>query len=103
MSLDETLALPTGVLVALGILLVVELILLVVGLVAWARTPAEHMPPPNRWVWLAVVALVNIAGPLAFLLVRRNTRPAVVPAAPPAAHGTITDTVDLLYRREDGR
>lgn len=121
-DLDTILNLPTGVLVALGILVVAELTLLVIGLVAWAGTPDDRMPPPGRWVWLAIVGLLQLFGPIAFLLARRSharrfappspRRAGAMPSAADAAAAagaparpiqpSAEATADLLYgRRED--
>lgn len=111
MSLTELLDLPTGILIALGILVVVELTLLVIGVIAWTRTPDDRMPPPNRWAWLALVALVQIFGPVAFLLARRSheRRFGTAPGGEAQTGGeairrSAGSTADLLYgRREDTR
>lgn len=107
MTLDEILSLPTGMLVVLGILLVIELALLIVGVIAWAGTPEDRMPPPNRWLWLAIVLFLQILGPIAFLLLRRqHTRTTADASQPGTASGprrSASETADLLYGRpEDG-
>ena len=112
MTLDQVLNLPTGALVALAILLVLEIALLIVGVIAWAGTPEDRMPAPGKWLWLAIILFLQILGPIAFLLLRRQhgrymgveTGPATAPAAgvPGPTQRTATDTADLLYgRRED--
>ncbi|MBB1512597.1 PLDc_N domain-containing protein [Tessaracoccus sp. MC1627] len=110
MPLNQLLDLPTGVLVLLGVVIVIELALLIVGVVAWARTPDAQMPRPNKWVWLVLILFVQILGPITFLLVRRSeakyasaaVQPEALPGARHAASRTAADTADLLYgRRED--
>ncbi|MHA6509072.1 PLD nuclease N-terminal domain-containing protein [Tessaracoccus sp. Y1736] len=110
MTFDQLLNLPTGVLVLLGVVIVIELALLIVGVVAWARTPDAQMPRPNKWVWLVLILFVQILGPITFLLVRRSeakyasaaAQPEALPGARHAASRTAADTADLLYgRRED--
>lgn len=105
---DTILNLPPIALVALGILIVVELTLLVIGVVAWSGTPDDHMPPPNRWLWLAIVVLLQIFGPIAFLISRRSQAKYAMTddatPAPPAPRPSSDATVDLLYGpREDER
>ncbi|HZK04977.1 MAG TPA: PLD nuclease N-terminal domain-containing protein [Actinomycetaceae bacterium] len=78
-ALDGLLALAPVVLVLLGVLAVLQLTLLIVGLVAWARTPDGRMPPPNRWLWLAVILVFSLFGPIAFLLVRRSHQQNLAP------------------------
>lgn len=106
MSLDEIIALPAGILVVLGILLVIELALLIVGVIAWAGTPEDRMPPPSKWLWLALVLFLQILGPIAFLVVRRqharHTPDASQIGGAPAVPGqrrSASDTADLLYGR----
>jgi hypothetical protein len=113
MTLDQVLDLPTAALVALGILLVLEIALLIVGVIAWAGTPEDRMPPPNKWLWLAVVVLLQILGPIAFLVLRRQHGRYMGVETGPSSGGAAagntgptrraaTDTADLLYgRRED--
>lgn len=109
MTLDQLLDLPTGVLVLLGVVIVIQLALLVVGVVAWVRTPEAQMPRPNKWVWLVLILFVQTLGPITFLLVRRSeakyaaaARSEAVPGPRHAATRSPAETADLLYgRRED--
>ncbi len=102
-ELDQILSLPTGLLVLLGVLVVVELALLIIGVVAWTRTPDDRMPLPNKWLWLAVIVLVQIFGPIAFLILRRQraSYAAASATASPAPSGQVrrsaADAADLLY------
>lgn len=112
MTLDQVLDLPTGILVVLGIVLVIEVALLIVGVIAWAGTPEDRMPPPTKWLWLAIVLLIQILGPIAFLVLRRQhsrymgVEPGPgTPAgdAPGPVRRSATDAADLLYGGpEDG-
>lgn len=106
MTLDQLLELPVGLLVALGVILVAELALLVVGLIAWARTTDDRMPPPSKWLWLVLILVLQIIGPVIFLVLRRSTaHPAAASepsaAAPRARRATADDTADLLYGPRD--
>ena len=57
---------PDGpVLAVLAALAVVELGLAAVALWRWWRTPTERLSA-NRWVWLALIVLLSLVGPLAF-------------------------------------
>ncbi|MHA6525479.1 PLD nuclease N-terminal domain-containing protein [Tessaracoccus sp. G1721] len=104
MTLPEVLNLPVWLLIILGVVLVVELALLIVGVVSWARTPDAQMPRPNKWVWLVLILFVQIIGPVAFLLARRSEaryavapEPEALPGARHAATRTADDTANLLY------
>lgn len=109
MTLDQLLDLPTGLLVVLGVVILVELVLLVVGLIAWARTPDTHMPPPNKWLWLVLILFLQLLGPVIFLIARKVHARSVAAAgqqetAPPARHSARRTAADLLYGpREDDR
>ena len=113
MPLDQILDLPVWLLIILGVVLVVELAFLAVGVIAWARTPDDRMPRPNKWVWLVLILFVQIIGPVAFLLVRRSEaryaaaaveQPESLPGPRHAARNTASDTADLLYGpREDDK
>ena len=109
MPLDQILDLPVWLLIILGVVLVVELTLLAVGVIAWARTPDDRMPRPNKWVWLVLILFVQIIGPVAFLFARRSEARYAVAAEPEAKHGAVAprrsaaDTADLLYGKPEDR
>lgn len=114
-------------LVALGVVVLIDVALLVTALVVWARTPDGAIPAPNRWVWLAVL-LVQVVGPITFLVLRRRAAedararqelaaadasrtgatppPAATPGRPSAAgsagQSAAESTADLLYGSRDG-
>jgi len=50
-------------------LLLIELALLALAL--WDWVPRQRFRYLNRWVWLAIIVLVNTLGPLAYLLLGR--------------------------------
>ena len=89
---------PSGpVLAVLVIAVVVEVGLAATALWRWWRTPTERLSA-NRWVWLALIVLLSLVGPLAFLAAGR--RPA--PATDPRGAGTVRadDAVAALYGSE---
>lgn len=49
--------------------LVLELLLMVIALADWFRRERTKGP---RWVWLAVIVLLGILGPIAYLLFGRE-------------------------------
>jgi hypothetical protein len=51
-------------------LLLIELALLALGLWDWVHR--QRFRYLNRWVWLAIIVLINILGPLAYLLLGRE-------------------------------
>ena len=78
-----------------------QLLLAVVALVVWWRTPADLMPSPGRAVW--AIVMVQIGGPILFLALRaaaaRRAREAVAepPGGDPGRAETLSGTVDALY------
>lgn len=94
--------LPSGpVLAVLAILSLIHLALLVAGLVTWLRAPAERIVG-NRYLWLALILMVGIAGPLVFLLAGRRPTPAVDPQAGRAqAPGGQTEVADRVSAAVD--
>ncbi len=54
----------------------IPLVLLQYGLLVWALVALfKPKAPPrllNRWVWFAIVLLVNMIGPILFLVIGRN-------------------------------
>ncbi|MGV8977167.1 MAG: PLD nuclease N-terminal domain-containing protein [Cellulomonas sp.] len=93
--------LPGGVVAVLVVLAVVQLTLDVVALIDLYRRPAARVVSGNKWVWLAVILLVNLLGAILYLVVGRvKTEPAVaLPAARPAPTESIADA---LYGPRDG-
>ncbi len=51
-------------------LLLIQLGLLALGVWDWARR--ESFRYLSRWVWLAIIVLISILGPLAYLLLGRD-------------------------------
>ena len=81
---------------------IIQLVLDVVALVDLYRRPVERVALGNKWIWLAVILLINVLGAVLYLAVGRRPAPAV--QAPPATTlpPTRTDSiVDSLYRRDD--
>ena len=95
-------SLPPGVLVVLGILAVLELILDVIALLDLYRRPIERVTLGNKWVWVAVIVLVNTIGPILYLAIGRRPEPATdqpPTAAAPQLRGD--DIADSLYGPRD--
>jgi hypothetical protein len=89
---------PTGVLIAIGVLAILELGLDVFALVDLARRPKSTVPLGNKWVWVAIILLVNLLGAILYLVVGRQ--PAPPPEHPGPAASTApnaTKIADALY------
>lgn len=83
-----------AVLVALVVIAIIEVGLMLWGVIDWARRPAEQIRG-NRFLWLALILLVNIVGPIVYLTVGRAPAQATDGAA--GQVGDRTSAVDSLY------
>ena len=88
--------LPIGVLVGLGVVLLVEVGLDVVALVDLYRRPVERVALGNKWVWVAIIVLVNLLGAVLYLLLGRKPLPPADEASRTQPH-TKTNIADVLY------
>jgi hypothetical protein len=96
-------AVPLWGLVALGVLVVLETALDVIALVDLYRRPLDQVVFANKWIWLAIVLLVNTFGAIIYLVAGR--RPAaltnnVAPSGPTSVR--TEDVADTLYGPRDG-
>jgi len=93
-------ATPVGLLVALGIVLVLEIALDVVALVDLVRRPVARVALGNKWIWVAVIVLVNLIGAILYFAIGRKTAPAgEEPAVKPAR--SAAEIADALYGDPD--
>jgi len=98
---ESLLSLPPALLVGLGVVVVIELVLAVVALVDLARRPVAQVTLRNKWVWVAIILLVNLLGAILYLAIGRK-RPAVTEVLP-IAEAHQVDVADALYgTRDDG-
>jgi len=89
-----------ALLAILGVVIVLELALDVVALVHLYRTPREQIVGGSKWLWVAVIVLVNLIGAILYLAIGHKPAPAAeAPAGPPA--DAIRDIVDSLYGPRD--
>ena len=65
-------SIPTGVLVGLGVVLLIEIVLDVVALVDLYRRPIDSVALGNKWVWVAIIVLVNLVGSILYFFVGRK-------------------------------
>jgi len=96
--------LPVGVLVVIIIAGLIQLILDVVALVDLVRRPVDRVAMGNKWIWVAIILLVNMLGAILYLVAGRKPAPAaeVQPPSSPSA-SRVEGIADSLYgRREDG-
>jgi len=95
-------ALPVWALVALALLVVAEIILDVIALVDLYRRPVDQVIFANKWIWLAIILLVNTIGAIIYLLAARKPPVLTDDTAPvkPRSVGS-DDIADLLYGPRD--
>ena len=97
--------LPVGLVVAMVVLGIAQLALDVAALVDLYRRPADRVATGNKWVWVAVILLVNLLGAILYFVVGRKPAPVQDAAQPPAPSAArAADIADSLYgRRDDGQ
>ncbi|MDZ4654457.1 MAG: PLD nuclease N-terminal domain-containing protein [Coriobacteriia bacterium] len=108
---DELAALPTGVLIALGVLYAVQIGLAVYALINLWKTPVERIQMGKKWVWVLIILFVNMIGAIIYLVAGRKPAAVVDPVL------QVTDTAgdggttradraaaaaDLLYGTKEG-
>ena len=91
-----------GVLAALAVLAVVQIALAVIALLDLYRRPTSQVVFANKWIWVAVILLVNVIGAIIYLVAGR--RPAALEDAEPSGRPSVrTDGIaDRLYGPLDG-
>ncbi len=95
----ETLRLNPGLLIALAVLALANLALIVCALVSLIPRPAAGVRFHNKWIWAALIVLVNWIGPLAYFAVGRIDVPLPDDSGAgdtPAAERAVR-AVELLY------
>lgn len=94
--------LPVGVLVILGVLLLAQLTLDVIALVDLVRRPRARVAFGNKWVWVAIILLVNVIGAILYLAIGRKPTPLAEGEQSVAAGGaSMTSLADALYGEPD--
>ena len=94
-------ALPLGVWVMVGVLIVVQLGLMAFALMDLARR--ERVTGGHKWIWLVVILLGNMLGPLLYLAVgRAPPLPASDAEGPrPPAPDRAQRAADVLYGKRE--
>ena len=96
-------AVPLWGLVALGVLVVLETALDVIALVDLYRRPLDQVVFANKWIWLAIVLLVNTFGAIIYLVAGRRLAALTDDATPSGPTSVRTeDVADTLYGPRDG-
>lgn len=94
--MEKVLALPTAALVAIGALIIVQLSLQVFAIVDLVKRSADGLTLP-KWVWVAIIVLGEILGPIIYLAAGRKPVTAVEGASRGNAAIRGANAADALY------
>lgn len=76
-SLSQSLDVPVAALLGIGLLIVVQLTLQVIAVVGLVRTPAARVSLGGRkWLWVLIIVLGEIVGPILWFAAGRTAAPA---------------------------
>lgn len=96
-AIDALNALSPEIKIALGVLVVVQVVLDVVALRDLYKRPLAQVVFANKWIWVAIILLVNTIGPILYLTAG-HTPAAATEKRPATPAGTrASDAADLLY------
>lgn len=88
---------PTWALVLFAVLAVVQLTLDVVAILDLYRRPTKQVTFENKWIWVVIILLVNIIGPILYLATGRRPAPGAEDTVPAAPSVGIEEVADTLY------
>jgi NADH:ubiquinone oxidoreductase subunit 6 (subunit J) len=98
LAMGDLAAFPLWVLVVVVVVGVAVLTLDVVALVDLYRRPVARVALGNKWVWVAIVVLVNLVGSVLYFAVGRKHAPRAEEAAlPHSQRGNAESVADALY------
>jgi hypothetical protein len=89
--------LPAWGVVALGALLVVQVVLDVYALVDLYRRPACELTIANKWIWVAIILVISTFGAIVYLIAGRKPVAAVEVASQRSASDRAANAADALY------
>jgi hypothetical protein len=91
-------AISTPVLILLAALALVEIGLDVVALVDLYRRPTSQVAIGNKWIWVVIILLVNLLGPILYLAIGRKPAPGTASFdSPGRSRKQVDSVVDSLY------
>jgi hypothetical protein len=92
----------TPVLIVLAAIALVEIGLDLVALVDLYRRPTPQVVIGNKWIWVAIILLVNLLGPILYLAIGRKPAPATESSgAAGRPRKQVDNIVDTLYGTRD--
>jgi len=99
---DSLQSLPTWALVAIGAIVVVDLVLYVWALTDLYRRPLDRVALGNKWVWAAIILLISTFGAIIYLIVGRKPAPVAETAMRGDAAARGASAADALYGAPKG-
>jgi NADH:ubiquinone oxidoreductase subunit 6 (subunit J) len=94
MNLDLS-TIPGWILVLVGALAIVQITLDLIALIDLYRRPTARVTFANKWIWVAIILLVNTLGAIFYLAIGRRPAAGADNAAAPAV--SIEEVGDALY------
>jgi len=94
--------LPVAVIAVLGVVVVAQVILAIIALRDLYKRPVAQVVFTNKWIWLAIILLANLLGPILYLVAGRKPAVLTEHALPPASIHT-ENIADVLYGPRDDK
>ena len=95
--------LPVGALIFLGVLATVQVTLDAIALVDLARRPAQSVTLPSKWIWVAIILVVNLLGAILYFAIGRKPTTTAAPefGQPSPQTRSAAEIADALYGKKD--
>jgi len=98
MNQDVFADVPTNVLIAVGVLVVVQLTLQIIALVSLVKTPTERVTiGGKKWIWAVIIILGEIIGPIIWFVAGRSPVQAAEVSPGTATADRARNAADALY------
>ncbi|MEP6843087.1 MAG: PLDc N-terminal domain-containing protein [Pseudolysinimonas sp.] len=94
-------SIPGWVLIGLGVVVIIELALDIFALVDLYRRPIGRVALGNKWVWVAIIVVVNFLGAILYLVIGRRAALASDQAARATSTENKSSLADSLYGSHD--
>ncbi len=94
-------SIPAPILIIVVVLALLEIGLAIFALVDLYRRPTDRVALANKWIWVAIILLVNLVGPIVYLAIARKPAIQSEGAAAPSPN-RMEQVVDSLYGPRDG-
>ncbi|MHB1341131.1 MAG: PLD nuclease N-terminal domain-containing protein [Coriobacteriia bacterium] len=96
-------SLPTGVLIGIGVLVIVQVVVEIYALIQLFKTPDDRIAFGKKWLWVIIILFVNLVGAVIFLVAGRKPAPAAEPLQPSRPSTDRAErAADVLYGDKGG-